>query len=108
MAERDGRAAATRIELEATRLVEHERALVAAFDEIAFAARFGGAEEIVEIGAVPPEASAPVVSLVFGVEMEALVGRERAGWRYVAVTAARLSCSESEKFNRFPAAPALL
>jgi hypothetical protein len=54
---------------------------VARLDEIAFAAGLRRAGEIVEVGAVPPDAAPPVVSLVFHVHVEPLARRHRAGRR---------------------------
>ena len=62
------------VELEAPRLIKDERADMAGFDGVSFAPGLHRPEEIVEVGSIPADTPSPVVSSVFGVEMQALLG----------------------------------
>ena len=70
------REVAVQIELEPSRLVVDERAGVADSKNIALAPDLGRAEEIVEVGVVQLGVAAPVVPLVFGLDVHALAVRE--------------------------------
>ena len=68
------RKAAVQIQLEPPGVVEDQRVRVAEADAVPLAADLGGPEHVIEVGVVPLAEPAPVVALVFALQVDALVG----------------------------------